>query len=146
MSVFETKTFESDTKSIIGLGPAKQVVEKHRSDLLAGSERNVDLKRFSPVEIAGVARRLQVMELKRSMFNELHEYLEQSFCAEIDIVLKRLKTVKEIKGNMRNSQTAERVEKSENEGSQVGTVGECDYNVLKFLRATDLMFFECGLT
>ena len=38
-SVFETKTFESDTRSII---------EKHRSDLLAVSERNVDLKRFSP--------------------------------------------------------------------------------------------------
>ena len=113
--VFETKTFESDTKSIIGLQPLKQAVEKHKSDLLAVSEQNVDLKRFSPAEIAGVARRLLVMELKRSVFNELHEYLEQSFCAEIAIVVKRLKTVKEITGNMRNSQTAERVEESENE-------------------------------
>ena len=84
------------------LGPAKQAVEKHRSDLLAVSERNVDLKRFSPAEIAGVARRLLVMELKRSVFNELHERLEPPFCAEIAIVVKRLKTVKEIKGSMRN--------------------------------------------
>ena len=35
--------------------------------------------------------------------------------------------------------------KSESEESQAGKVGECDFNVLKFLRATDLMF-ECGLT
>ena len=140
MGVFETKTFESDTRSSIGCG----AVEKHTSDLLAVGERNVDLKIFSPAEIAGVARRLLVMELKRSVFNELHEYLEQSFFAEIAIVLKRLRTVKEIKGNMRNSQTAEHVEKSENEESQVGKVGECEFNVLKFLRATDLMFFECG--
>ena len=47
--------------------------------------------------------------------------------------------------NMRNSQTAARVEKSENEESQVGNVGECEFNVLKFLRSTDLMF-ECVLT
>ena len=105
----------------------------------------MDLKRFSPAEIAGVARRLLVMELKRSVFNELHEYLEQSFCAEIVIVVMRLKTVKEIKGNMRNSQTAERVVKCENDESQVGKVGECEFNVKKCLRATDLMF-ECGLT
>ena len=52
MSVFETKTFVSDTESIIGLEPAKQAVEKHRSDLLACSERNADLKRFLPAEIA----------------------------------------------------------------------------------------------
>ena len=145
MGVFETKTFECDTRSIIGLGPAKQAVEKHKSDLVAVSERNVDLKRFSPAKIAGVARRLLVMELKRSVFNELHEHLEQSFCAEIAIVVKRPKTVKEIKGHMRNSQTAERVEKSENDESQGGEVGECGFNVLTFLRATDLMF-ECGLT
>ena len=79
------------------------------------------------------------------MFNVLHEDLEQSFCAEIAIVVKHLKIVKEVKGYMRNSQTAERVEKSENEESQVGNVGECEFNVLKFLRATVLMF-ECGLT
>ena len=120
------------------MGPAKQAVEKHRSDLLAVSEGNVDLKRFSPADIAGVARRVLVMELKRSMFNELRDYLEQSFCAEIAIVVKRLKTVKEIKGNMRNSQTAERVVKSENDESQVGKVGECEFNVLRFLRATDV--------
>ena len=29
---------------------AKRTVEKHSSDLLAVSERNVDLKRFSPAE------------------------------------------------------------------------------------------------
>ena len=73
------------------------------------------------------------------MFNELLED------AEIAIVVKRPKTVKEIKGNMRNSQTVERVEKIENDESQVGKVGECEFNVLKFLRATDLVF-ECGLT
>ena len=72
MGVFETKTFESDTRSIIGLGLAKQAVEKHMSDLLAVNERNVDLKGFSTAEIAGVARRLLVMELKRSVFIELH--------------------------------------------------------------------------
>ena len=139
MSVFETKTFVSGTKSIIGLEPARQAVEKHRSDLLAVSERNVDLKGFSPAEIAGVSRRLLVIEPKRSVFDELHED------GEIAIVVKRLKTVKEIKGDMGNSQTAERVEKSENDESQVGKVGECEFNVLKFLRATDLMF-ECALT
>ena len=88
MSVFETKTFVTGTKSIIGLEPAKQAAEKHRSDLLADSERNVDLKRFSPAEIAGVARRFLVIGPKRSEFNELHED------AEIAIVVKRLKTVK----------------------------------------------------
>ena len=93
MSVFETKIFESDTRSIVDMELAKQAVEKHRSDLLAVGERNVDLRRFSPSEIAGVARRLLVMELKRSVFNELYEYLDQSFCAEIAIVVKHLKTV-----------------------------------------------------
>ena len=82
---------------------------------------NVDSKRFSPAEIARVARRLLVIEPKRSVFNELHAD------AEIAIVVKRLKTVKEIKGKMRNSQTAERVEKSENDESQVGKVGECEF-------------------
>ena len=103
MGVCETKTFESDTRSIIGLEPAKRAVEKHSSDLLTVSERNVDLKRFSPAEIAGVAFRLLVMELIQSVFNVLHEDLKQSFCAEIAIVEKHLKIVKEIKGNMRNS-------------------------------------------
>ena len=148
MGVCETKTFESDTRSIIGLEPAKRAVEKHSSDLLAVSERNVDLKRFSPAEIAGVARRLLVMALKQSVFNVLHEDLEQSFCAEIAIVEKHLKTLKETKGNKSIVQTAERVERSEKEESQVGKVGkvgECEFNVLKFLRATDLMI-ECGLT
>ena len=97
-------------------------MEKHKSDLLAVSERNVDLERCSPVETAGVARRLLVMELKRSVFNELHEDLEQSFCAEIAVVVKRPKTEKEIKGNMRNLQTAERVEKSQNVEFQNGSV------------------------
>ena len=117
----------SDTRSIIGLEPAKRAVEKHSSDLLAVSERNVDLKRFSPAEIAGVARRLLVMELKRSVFNVLHE---------------------DLKGNKSIVQTAERVERSEKEEFQVGKVGkvgEYEFNVLKFLRASDLMF-ECGLT
>ena len=130
MGVCETKTFESDTKSIIGLEPAKQAVKKHSSDLLAVSVRNVDLKRFSPAEIAGVARRLLVMELKQSVFNVLHEYLEQSFCAEIAIVVKHLKTLKETKGNKSIVQTAERVERSEKEESQVGKVGkvgECEF-------------------
>ena len=43
----ETNTFQSDTRSIIGLEPAKRAVAKHSSDLLAVFERNVDLKRFS---------------------------------------------------------------------------------------------------
>ena len=51
MSVFETKIFESDTRSIVDMELAKQAVEKHRSDLLAVGERNVDLRRFSPSEI-----------------------------------------------------------------------------------------------
>ena len=85
------------------------------------------------------------MELKQSVFNVLHEDLEQSFCAEIAIVEKHLKTLKETKGDKSIVQTAERVERSEKEESQVGKVGECEFNVLKFLRATDLMF-ECGLT
>ena len=131
MGVCETKIFEPDTRSIIGLELAKRAVEKRSSDLLAVSERNVDLKRFSPAEIAGVARRLLVMELKQSVFRVLQEHLEQSFCAEIAIVEKHLKTLKETKGNKSIVQTAERV--------------ECEFNVLKFLRATDLMF-ECGLT
>ena len=99
MGVCETKTFESDTRSIIGLELAQQAVEKHSSDLLAVSERNVDLKRCSLAEIAGVARRLLVMELKQSVFSVLHENLEQSFCAEIAIVVKHLKTLKETKSN-----------------------------------------------
>ena len=33
------------------------------------------------------------------MFNVLHEDLERCFCAEIAIVVKHLKIVKEIKGN-----------------------------------------------
>ena len=82
------------------------------------------------------------MELKRSVFNELHEY---SVCAEIATVVKRLKTVKEIKGNMRNSRTARCVVKSEKDDSQVGKVGGCESNVFKFLRESDLMP-ECGLT
>ena len=44
------KTFEPGSKSIIGLVRAKQAVEKHMSDLLAVSERNVDLERFYPAE------------------------------------------------------------------------------------------------
>ena len=79
MGVFEMKTFESDTRSIIGLEPAKQAVEKYRSDLLAVCERNEDL--------------------------------EQSFSAEIAIVAKHLKTVKETEGNKRIMQTSERVER-----------------------------------
>ena len=46
---------------------------------------------------------------------------------------------------MRNLQTAERLEKSENVEFQNGKVCECESNVIKFLRATELMF-ECGLT
>ena len=49
-SVFGMKTFEPCSKSIIGLGRAKQAEEKHMSDLLAVSERNVDLERFYPAE------------------------------------------------------------------------------------------------
>ena len=49
-SVVGMKTFEPGSKSIIGLGRAKQAVEKHMSDLLAVSERNVDLERFHPGE------------------------------------------------------------------------------------------------
>ena len=49
-SVFGMKTFEPGSKSIIGLGRAKQAVEKHMSDLFAVSERNVDLERFYPAE------------------------------------------------------------------------------------------------
>ena len=41
-------------------------------------------------------------------------------------------------------QTAERVDRSENEEFQVGKVDECEFNVLIVVRATDLMF-ECGL-
>ena len=59
--------------------------------------------------------------------------------------MKHLKTVKETKGNKTILQTGERVEKSENEESQVGKVYECEFNVLKVFRATDLMY-ECGLT
>ena len=81
----------------------------------------------------------------RSVFKEPHEDLEQSFCAEIALVVKRLKTGKETKGNKRIMQTAESVEKSENEESRVGKECECEFNVLKVFRATDLMF-ECGLT
>ena len=147
-SVFEMKTFEPGSKSILGLEPAKQVTENLMSGLLTVSERNVDLKIFSPAEIAGVARRLLVMELKQSVFNEPHEDLEQTFCAEIAIVEKHLKTVKETEGNKRIMQTAERVERSDNEESQVGKVEnvyECAFNVLIVFRATDLMF-GCGLT
>ena len=90
----------------------------------------MDLKRRSPAEIAGVGRRLLVIEPKRSVFNELHED------AEIAVVVKSLKTVKEISRVTRNSQRM---------ASLKLEVGECELNVVKFLRATDLMF-ECGLT
>ena len=138
------KTFEPGSKSIIGLGRAKQAVERH-TDLLAVSERNVDLERFHPAEFAGVECQLLVIGPKRSVFKEPHEDLEQSFCAEIAIVEKHLKTVKETKGNKRIVQTAERVERSEKEESQVRKVDECEFNVLTVFRATDVMF-ECGLT
>ena len=62
-SVFEMKTVEPGSKSIVGLGPAKHATEKYRSDLLAVSERNVDLETFHPAKFAGVARRVLVMEL-----------------------------------------------------------------------------------
>ena len=61
-----------------------------------------------------------ILELKQYVFNVLHEDLEQSFCAEIAIVEKHLKTLKETKGNKSIVQTAERVERSEKEESQVG--------------------------
>ena len=116
------KTFEPGSKSIIDLEPAKQVEEKHMSDLLTVSERNMDLETFYPAEFAGVECQLLVIGLKRSVFKELHEDLEQSFCAEIAIVEKHLKTVKETEGNKSIVQTDERVERSENEESQVGKV------------------------
>ena len=122
-SVFKMKTFEPASKSIVGLGRAKQAVEKHMSDLLAVSERNVDSEGNLPT---GVKCQLLALRPKRSVYKEPHEYLEQSFCAEIAIVVKHLKTVKETKGNKRIMQTAERVEKSENEESQVGKVYECE--------------------
>ena len=56
------KTFESDTKLISNLEPAMQAVEKHRSDILAVSERSADLGWFSRAKIAGVEHRLRVME------------------------------------------------------------------------------------
>ena len=59
---------------------------------------------------------------ERSVFKELHEDLEQSFCAEIAIVEKHLKIVKETEGNKSIMQTAERVEMSESEESQGGKV------------------------
>ena len=90
-------------------------MEKHGSDLLAVSERNVDMERFLPAEICGVARRLLVIEPKRSVFNEPHED------AEIAIVVKRLNTVKEINGNMRTRKLLN-VWKSETKESQVGRV------------------------
>ena len=62
MSVFEMKTFESGTKLISNLEPAKQAVEKHRSDILAVGERNADLERFSRAEISGVEHRLRMMK------------------------------------------------------------------------------------
>ena len=89
------KTFELGSKAIIGLWRAKQAVGKHMSDLLAVSERNVDLKIFHPAEFAGVECQLLVIGPKRSVFKQPHEDLEQSFCAEIAIVEKHLKTVKE---------------------------------------------------
>ena len=78
-SVFEMKTFEPDSTSIIGLGRSKQAVEKHMSDLLAVSERTVDLERFYPAEFAGVECQLLVLVdrgPKRSVFKEPHEDLE----------------------------------------------------------------------
>ena len=52
--------------------------------------------------------------------NERNEDLEQSLFAEIAIVEKLLKTVKETKGNKRIEQTGEHVERFENEVSQIG--------------------------
>ena len=119
-SVFEMKTFESDSKSIIDLESAKLM-----SDLLACQ--------------------LLVIGPKRSMFNEPQKDLEQFFCVEIVIIEKHLKTVKETKSNKSVVQPAESVERSENEESQVGKVDECEFNVLTVFRVTDLMF-ECDLT
>ena len=127
------------------LEPAKQGVEKHRSDLLASGERNADLEMFSRAVIAGVEHRLRVMETQRSVVNEPHEDSEQSFRAEIAIVEERLRTVKEIKGHTRNSQAIKCVERSENVESQTGEMGESEFNVIEFLRVTDLMLW-CGLT
>ena len=79
MGVFEMKTFESGTKLISSLELARQAVEVHRSDFLAVSEQNEDLERFSQVEIAGVEHWVRVMETQRSVVNEPHEDLEQSF-------------------------------------------------------------------
>ena len=45
-SVSEMKTFEPDSQSILCLELAKQVTEKHMSDLLTVSERNVDLETY----------------------------------------------------------------------------------------------------
>ena len=56
-SVSEMKTVEPGSESIIGLGRAKQAVEKHMSDLRAVSERNVDF--------AGVECQLLAMGPKR---------------------------------------------------------------------------------
>ena len=78
------KTIEPGSKSIIGLGRAKQAVEKHMSDLRAVSERNVDF--------AGVECQLLAMGPTREVFKEPHEDLEQSFCAKIASVVKHLKT------------------------------------------------------
>ena len=103
MSVFEMKILESGTKLISNLEPVKQAVEKHKSDLLAASKRNADLKNFTRAEIAGVEHRLRVMETEPSVVIEPHEASEQSFRAEIAIVEVRLKTVKEINGHPRNS-------------------------------------------
>ena len=75
-SVFEMKTFEPDSKSIIGLGRAKQAVEKHMSDLLAVNKRNEDLEIFYPAEFAGVECQLLVIGPKLSVFKEPHEDLE----------------------------------------------------------------------
>ena len=98
MSVFETKTFESGTRLISNSEFARQAVEKHRSDILAVCETRT-WKGFSRAEIAGVEHRLRVTETQRSVVDDLHEDLEQSFRAEIAIVEKRLRTVKEIKGS-----------------------------------------------
>ena len=44
---------------------AKQAVQKHMSDLLAVSERNVDLEIVYPAEFAGVECQLLVIGPKR---------------------------------------------------------------------------------
>ena len=79
------------------------------------------------------------------MVKEPHEDLEQSFRAEITIVEERLRTVKDIKGHTRHSQTTECVERSENVESQTVEMGESEFNVIAFHRVTDLMLW-CGLT